>query len=348
MTMKQSDKSRQPNTQKRERENRSSKKQQRHKFIHNPHDKKFLNALKNHAIAKDMMEIYLPEDLKDVLDLEHFQPYDTKLVTPEYKEFEADIIYQIGTKNIDKALVLIHCEHQSTVDKNLPLRIWQYMFAILDEYKDNHKKAPLPLIFPLIIYTGEAPYTASTDLFDLFNENKNLAQKYMLTPIKLVDVCRLDDEDIKKHKYFGVSEMVFKYKDSRHFQKFLETFLPRLNVVSLQVGKKYAMMELRYIVDQYTHADARVLEHEIKQHLSNDLGDEAMTIAQQLEQRGIQQGMQQGIQQGMQQGEIRTRIEIAEKLLLDGNLSEDIVSNMTNLSSKQINEIKARLNLTNH
>ena len=69
-----------------------------------------------------------------------------------------------------------------------------------------------------------------------------------------------------------------------------------------------------------------------------------MNLAQQLENRGRQEGIQQGMQRG-----VETRsIEIAEKLLAEGIMSEQMVAHFTDLPLDKISEIKARLNLTNH
>lgn len=170
---------------------------------------------------------------------------------------------------------------------------------LLMEYAKAHPKEPLPIIYPVVIYTGEEPYTESMDFFDLFGKYNALAKQHMLSAVKLVDVCRMADEDIRKHRLFGLSEYVFKYKkDKKRFDEVLKEILPWAHEVELELHKDYVIMIIRYMVDVYPNADYEALVTGIKRYLSEDLENEAMTIAQQLRQQGVQQGMQQGMQQG--------------------------------------------------
>jgi len=151
--------------------------------IHNPHDKAFFKSLENLEVARDALQAYLPPELLAQVDLTRLKLYKTKLISPEYKEFDADVIFEAPL--IDHTgLFLFHFEQMSTVTINLPLRVWQYLLLTLMEYHENHPKEPLPIIYTIIIYTGESPYTASTDFFDLFGTRKELAKHYLLNPIK--------------------------------------------------------------------------------------------------------------------------------------------------------------------
>lgn len=299
--------------------------------IHNPHDAAFLGALSNHKVARDVMRSFLPSEILEQADLAHIKKYPTKLLSPEYKRFEADIIYQVPLKN-QIGLILLHIEHQSTVDPDLPLRIWQYLLLVLMEFAENNPGKPLPVIYPIIIYSGEKPYTASTDFFDLFGEQKDLAKQYLLSPFRLVDVCRMKDEDIKNHKIFGLLEFAYKYRNTLHFRRFLKEYMPWLREIELHVSKKYATISLRYVVDTFTNSSYEEFAEEAKKHLSNELGEKAVTIAQQLEQRGAQQ--QKHI--------------IASNLLLMNTMKFDEIAKATNMTVEELKELAKKLKTTKH
>ena len=61
-------------------------------------------------------------------------------------------------------------------------------------------------------------------------------------------------------------------------------------------------------------------------------------------EQGIQQGIKQGIQQGIQQGMQQEKFSIAKKLLMS-RMSEDLVSNMTELNIEQVRRIKTELDI---
>src|SRR6185312_7083731 len=137
--------------------------------LHNPHDKLLFATLRNHEMAKDAIRNHMPKELVSQLALDLLKPYKTKLVSPQMKEFQADIFYEIPFQNTT-ALLLFHCEHQTKPERTLPLKVWQYLFLVLLEYAENYPNQPLPIPFALIIYTGEANFTHSTQLFDLFGD----------------------------------------------------------------------------------------------------------------------------------------------------------------------------------
>lgn len=115
--------------------------------------------------------------------------------------------------------------------------------------------------------------------------------------------------------------------------------LPWLHDIELQLGKDYARMILKYVIDVYPEANYETFIAETKHYLSKELGDEAMTIAQQLEQRGIQQGMQQGMQ--------AEKYIIAKKLLIKG-VAENLIAETTDLKPTEIKKLKEELNPTKH
>jgi len=86
------------------------------------------------------------------------------------------------------------------------MRVFRYLTLLLERHIAQKKNPlPLPLVYPIIVYTGAKPYTYATDFFNLFGtENKELAKSLFLSPFQLVDVCRKSDEEIKKHDWFGL------------------------------------------------------------------------------------------------------------------------------------------------
>jgi predicted transposase/invertase (TIGR01784 family) len=298
--------------------------------LHNPHDKALFHALKNHKVARDAMRAFLPSELLLQSNLDQIRMYKTKLVSPEYKEFEADIIYEIEM-NSGKGLFLFHCELQSTVAKDMPLRVWQYLLLVLMEYTENHPKLPLPLVYPIIIYTGEKLYSATTNFFELFATQKDLAKQFLLQDIRLIDVCRMADEDIQKHRLFGLTEFAFKYKATQNFRKFLEVLMPWLHEVECELGSQYAKIVLKYVVNEFSSGNYEQFTEVAQTYLSKELGEDAMTIAQQLREEGRLEGRLEG--------ELIKEREIAKRMLESGSDSTFVVK-VTGLSLEQIKELQ--------
>ncbi len=109
---------------------------------------------------------------------------------------------------------------ESHPKRTISLRVWQYLVFSFNGICRKSSKSSFACSYPLILYTGEAKFTHSTNMFDLFGVHGELAKKHFLEGVHLVDVCRLDDDDIKKHELFGLTELAFKYKK----QKILKVF----------------------------------------------------------------------------------------------------------------------------
>ncbi len=299
--------------------------------IHNPHDKMLFASLKNHDVARDAIKNYLPLELVQRLELMRMKPYKTKLVSPQMKEFQADVFYEIPFIDSDEsAFILFHCEQESHPKRTISLRVWQYLFLALMEYAENHPGLPLPVPYPLILYTGEAKFTHSTNMFDLFGVHGELAKKHFLEGVHLVDVCRLDDDDIKKHELFGLTELAFKYKKTKDFESFLETAIPWLHRVEVEIGSDYAIIFIKYIVEAFQDGDFKTFDEKTKQYLSEKLEKEKMTIAQQLELRGEQLGEQRG--------RLNAIREMATKLWKKG-FEKDEILRLTDLDLKELEDL---------
>ena len=217
--------------------------------------------------------------------------------------------------------------YTTCVDKNMPIRIWQYLFAVLSEHKQNNPSEPLPVIWPIIIYTGKKKYSASTNFFDLFGDNKALAKQFMLNEFKLVDVCRLPDEDIKKHSLFGLAEFAFKHKNSRiSFDDFINKEIIMISKIAQQKNKNYAKILITYIINEYENGNVSVIEDAAAKYLTKPLQEDVMTIADQLRHEGMQQGMQQG------------KVEVAIQLLKTGS-KPAFVAQVTQLPLSKVKQL---------
>lgn len=76
-------------------------------------------------------------------------------------------------------------EHQSAVDPLLAFRIWHSIFLILDRHARIHKSEQLPLVWPLLLYSGRNAYPKSTGLRDLILGPKVLVNLLINQPFPL-------------------------------------------------------------------------------------------------------------------------------------------------------------------
>ena len=130
---------------------------------------------------------------------------DTSFITKAYYNKEADVIY----KRTDMEVYFL-IEHQSTVDKNMSVRILEYEVEILrdiiknkKENKSNNKnKTELkenPTIIPIVLYTGEEKWNEKTYITETQIQMPGYRNKEFGRYI-LVDANKYQEEELLKEE----------------------------------------------------------------------------------------------------------------------------------------------------
>ena len=194
----------------------------------------------------------------------------------------------------------------------------------------QHPEHPLPIVYTMVVYTGEDIWTAPHDIVDLLPEPKALARDVFYSTYQLVDLQRMSDEEMHQHSWSGMVEFALKYRRKRELAGlFFKTFLPWLNQVAEQGGLNLSRIVLKYVLDGVDY-DVVLFEKQVNQYLSSlELRGDAMTLAQQYEQRGEQKGR------------VENSREIAKRLLSKGQ-DVGFIAEITGLTVAEINELNAK------
>ena len=195
------------------------------------------------------------------------------------------------------------------------------------------KSQTLPLIYPLILYTGERAYPYSMDLFDLFGNSKDLARDTLLSPCQLIDLSQVSDEALKHYLWFGTAALIAKHIHDPDILPLFKTLLQALRYLANQGEESYIYTVITYVVEAGEVSDKQDFLHAIKALEVIDEG-KLMTLAEQFRQEGYQKGMQQGAE--------KTAHTIAFKGLKLG-LGLEQVSQMTGLSLHEVEELKKQI-----
>jgi predicted transposase/invertase (TIGR01784 family) len=133
---------------------------------HLPHDSLFKRIMENDIAAHEFLNAYLPQEVKDIIDLNTIKVQKETYIEPNLTKRLSDIVYKLNTKDNEEAFIYVTCEHQSSVDQLMAFRIWRYTLLLAERHLNDKDK--IPLIFPLVIYAGTAKYTAPRNLWSLF------------------------------------------------------------------------------------------------------------------------------------------------------------------------------------
>lgn len=300
------------------------------KLIKNPHDRITKKLLSKSEIAHAFFDVHLPLPLKKVVDLDTLEPTKGTFVDAVMREHLTDILYKVQVEGQAGYLYLL-IEAQHKPDPLMPFRILQYSVNIMRQHIDNQKakgeKQQLPLLYPLIYYTGKGKYSESTDIFDNFAQTE-LAKRYFMKPFKLVSLNELPDNTIRRHKAVAALEMVQKHVHDRDMQQAFNTMLE--NGLLLQVveqGGNYFQLLLQYSLNQGQFREPEQFLNSLIEHFPEQEKN-VTTAAQYLENKGREQGMQQG------------KVEVAKKLLASGKLDAKAIADATDLAVDEVKALK--------
>ena len=184
--------------------------------INNSHDLYFKEAMSDLRVAKDFLQQHLPDKVLAVTDLSTLRIEKDSYLSKHAKQLMSDMLYRV-TMNSNDGYIYVLVEHQSTPDRMMPFRLLRYTCEIIARHIKNLTGKTLPVVVPLVFYHGQRTYPYSTDIFDLFGKNKELAKNSLLKPFVLVDVGGIPDEDLKGKTWAGVFEFIQKHIHTRDF-----------------------------------------------------------------------------------------------------------------------------------
>ena len=165
-------------------------------YIKHPHDKAIKNILSDKQEAAILINQVLELEGTATIKAEEIAEYKTDFITKDYFNREIDIIYQ----DLTQKNVFYLIEHQSKVDYRMSMRLIEYYNEVMkNTYKNREpsKKYEMPVIIPIIVYSGEGKWNAKTRL------RKETLPIRGIVPLdlgsyKVFDVNNYSDEELIK------------------------------------------------------------------------------------------------------------------------------------------------------
>ena len=280
-------------------------------------------------VAREFFSQYLPADIRKKVDLTTLVPQKESFIDDKLRMQIADLLFSVDFEG-EPGYLYILMEHASTPDKMLPLRMLKYVISAMEHHCTQTGESKLPLVYPLIFYTGQEPYTHSTNIYDLFENDKKLAQDIYSKPYKLVDLSQVSDEELKQYHWLSLLGLTMKYIRESDFLPILQDMLYLLKRVESEGGSEYIYRTMTYIAEAGEVQDPDKFDETLRQGLV-DQEETIMTMAEHWKQEGRQQGIEQGVIQG---------VKLAAIKLLKNGLSVEQVANGIDLSLDEVEDLR--------
>jgi predicted transposase/invertase (TIGR01784 family) len=331
-----------------------------------PHDRFTRSLMTNPKVAEEFFKTNLPEHIKNAIDFSSLELRKESFIDDNLKLQIADLLYLVQF-NGRPGFLYVLLEHASTDDRFLPFRMHKYVTAIMDHHLKKKDNKTLPLVYPIILYTGKKPYAYSMDLFDLFSEKeRDLAKEIFTSPYHLVDLTQVSDEELKQYIWFGTMALTLKHIHDSNIIPFFESIVDVLKELEKRGESSYIHTIITYMAGtgevpqkseffETTKKLESVNEEKIMSTLVEQLQPELLNIARKqsfeqgfekasellrpkLLQEGRQVGLKEGRQVGLEEGRQEERIKIARNMLSEG-IDIKVISLAMKLSEGEIRKL---------
>ena len=293
-----------------------------------PHDAVFKRFLAHPETARDFLDIWLPESLRDLCKLDTLKLESGSFVEEDLRASYSDVLWSLQTTK-GNGYIYALIEHQSSPDAHMAFRLMRYAIAAMQRHLDAGYKT-LPLVVPILFYHGvESPYPFSLSWLDEFAEPEIARQLYD-APFPLVDIAVVSDDEIMQHRRMALLELVQKHIRERD----LTLLVDKLTVLLVKEHANDSQIEtlFNYLLQSGSATRFEVfirrLAGRVPQHK-----ERLMTIAECLRESGRKEGELEGKQEGKQDEALR----IAHAMLEKG-IDRDLVLLITGLSIDELME----------
>jgi hypothetical protein len=302
-----------------------------------PHDALFRKIFGDPAQAAAVVRSMLPPRVAAHIDWDTpFEPTHASMVGEGAEQRHADLLFKIKLVDGRGAFVGVIFEHQSTVQRWMPLRLSRMVQTFLDNW---HRRTPgakyLPAVLPVVLHHGPRPWRAPTSLLELTDlseqQRTDFAEHLLSLDFVLDDLRTVPDENIDARPLGPLARLVLGIMKHSRSPELLAFYLAHAadvrELIATEHGRLGLLIAIRYTEDVHPNLDRDTLArhltplvgpglehamHPYEQILRNDLRDEVRDdlrdevrreVFDEAFKKGIDKGLEQGLEQGLKQGQ---------------------------------------------
>ena len=273
-----------------------------------PYDSAYKLLFSHKSIFHQFLTRFVDKEVFRNLKVDDLQLVAPSFISDNFKRREADIIYRVKVTRQDEGAgsvaadqprthgrataegrdqprkdvyVYVITEFQSTVDKSIPVRLQLYISMLHDLLLRNGHKGNLPVVFPIVLYTGTKPWTIPENTTKLIGHGVLL--EYIL-PFKYycLEERNISEERAKQLKgVYAAITIANKQENEEFLREKIDVFLDLI-----QDDDKEA---LRAFVSYLGNMFGQVLTDEDIDQLNNPLKvkEGIMHLAERIEQNNL-------------------------------------------------------------
>lgn len=279
-----------------------------------PHDTLFRHAFGQVQNAAGLLKVLLPAQLVAAVDWESLTQHEGSNIDERMRELESDLVFSARVTGRE-VLFYFLVEHQSSPDRFMVFRLWQYMTRVWEKWRRDHPGARrLPRLVPIVVYHGERSWSAPRSLAALLEDEPafegELAPLVPQLTYILDDLTVLGPEELRARALPAFASLVLwalRNAAERSFVQTVGVFRDLFDDVYASTHGAEALGAIFRYLSIVTGEDEKHIVDGVLAQLSPPVREEAMSLYDRL--------IQQGKAEGKAEGEASGRAKLLLKLL---------------------------------
>jgi predicted transposase/invertase (TIGR01784 family) len=275
-------------------------------MIHNPHDAIFKFAFGQPEHARGVLQAVVPPALAEALDWSQLTLRPGSYVDVALREQFTDLLYSATWRGGEDVFVYFLFEHQSTLptapyDGLMAYRLLRYQVQIWERWRTDHPdERTLPMIIPIVMYHGVAPWSEPRSFDDLLAVPpavRPTVEPYLVRfAYVLNDLSKISDDELHEGARLTalakLVTMLFKHARTRaDLLQILGRWIDVMREVARAANGLEALARVvRYILEVNEHVRSEALQALLEREIGPEAKDTIVTAAQQYIEQGRQQG----------------------------------------------------------
>ena len=298
------------------------------------HDASYKLLFSAPELVRDLVLGFVPDAWLHSLDYTTLEKMPGSYVTDDMRHRADDVVWRVKV-GPEWVYLYILIEFQSKVDPWMAVRMMSYvglLYQDLIKAKQVLPQRKLPPVLPIVLYNGDAKWTAATDIATLIPKVPGLVAKYLpKLEYLLIDENQYAEADLAELKNLVAAIIRIEHPENEQALLALIDLVNELLQGNAELKRTFAIWIRAVLLRQ--SKDSLVLPK------VQDLKELKMTLAERFdqwarnyEQKGIEKGLEQGIEKG-------------EALLLQrqltrrfGTLPSDVVGQIAGATAAQLEQ----------
>jgi hypothetical protein len=276
-----------------------------------PHDGLFRQIFGDPAHAAAVLESILPPHVAAHIDWNTpFEPTHASMVSEGSEQHHGDLLFKAKLIDGRDAFLWIIFEHQSTVQRWMPLRLSGMVQHFLDDWhRRNPRSRYLPAVLPVVLHHGPRPWNAPTSLLELTDLSEparaDLAGHLLSLDFVLDDLRTVPDEAIDARPLGPLPRLILGIMKHYRSPRMLAFWLAHADdvreLLATEHGRIGLVISIRYTERVNPHVDRDTLIRHLAPLVGPGLEDTMLTFEQLLRKEEYQKGEESGVVQGQRE-----------------------------------------------